>query len=229
MTRADREFEPTASAELLEVLRTIQHQLANTLSAVASWTVAVDRKAAAFTADRGPLDALSVATEQALSVAACLRHLLTALESKRGRVSGRTLLGQVRDFVHALATRSVEVRVELSEGPDWTCPIPDCFLLVARVLESYKDPLRQADRIVVAAERSLSPASDYGVRSSEGAGLIRLLIFRPAAAPAAPVLSESLRDRLAQCQVQVSWQEVSPTESVLQIALPCGPPTAGKG
>lgn len=221
---------PRIPRDVLEVLRGIQHQLGNVISAVTSHVAILQRRASSGAAAPEMIAGLSRAGEQAVSVAACLRHLLICQEPKLVRTDAATIVAQTRDLVCALSTRPVAIEVRPLSLPSWRCEADDSFVLLALVLFAYREPLRDADRVCVSAELSQVPAPAERPGAISGEVAITLIASRTRAVPAeqaasgalatAPAIDDVLRQKMDELAARVTWEQHGPGESVLQISLP---------
>ena len=109
--------EPGIPGDLLEVLRAIQHQLGNAISAVASHAAIIERRGAQSGIDHATLGGLSRASDQAVSVAVCLRNLLICWDPKLIRTDASSVLRQVQELVHAMSTRPLAIEARPAAAP----------------------------------------------------------------------------------------------------------------
>lgn len=201
-----------AQSDLIAMLRALQHQLANAVSAVCSHTAIIERQALDGRFEPRATASLSRACDQAMRVTDCVRHLLGVYDRPDGSADGDALLDQTVDLLHALASRPV--RIKRSEGADaaWRCARNDAFVLIGLVLFEHREAIRRADRIVVSAERPAPHEIAVELQLTELAG-------RPASSPIEP--DAWLAARIVHAGVRVEHPRPESTDAdTLRVILP---------
>jgi hypothetical protein len=199
-------------SDLIAMLRALQHQLANAVSAVCSHTAIIERQALSGRFEPRATASLSRACDQAMRVTDCIRHLLAVYDRPDSNADGHAVLDQTVDLLHALASRPVRIKRSEDADADWRCARGDAFVLIGLVLFEHRESIRRADRIIVSADRLAPHEIAVQLHLNEFAD-------RPASSPAEP--TAWLAARLVHAGVRVEHPRLESTDAdTLRIILP---------
>lgn len=153
--------------DLLAMLRALQHQLANAMSAVCSHGAIVEHRAAAGNLDSRTTANFSRACDQAMRVTNCVRHLLTAYDRPASVAAGGAVLAQTHDLLHALVSRPVQIELAEDADIDWQTSEEVAFVLIGQWLFDRRETIRQANRLSLTARRESALAAAIELRLAE--------------------------------------------------------------